>query len=403
MLNKIEIALFLISFVVISAFTKSGPGSANDAARADTIESLVERGTMAIDDSTWSATIDKVYYHGHFYAAKTILPSLTSVIPYFFINKIFGLELKDGLAYYLTTLISVGLICSFISVFFYRIAVFLNVNKFDAAIFSLVVPFATPFLAYSVVLSNHSTAATFVLGGIYFIMKNKLKPDNKNLMYAGFLFGLAGTFDLFASVAVVAFTIYTVIKEKNRAVYFIAAAVLPYLVYAALLYCTFNEILPEYFHFPKNDEFYHYPGSYWNNPQGIDALKEPKEIYAFNVLFGETGLFSITPLLLLSVIMLVTYIKQKERFWHETLVILVMFILFSALFIAATSTYSGEAFGQRFFVFLIPAISICLPLFEYHKKDTVTTILFIILVGGSLITATIGALEPWARTIINNI
>ena len=70
-------------------------------------------------------------------------------------------------------------------------------------------------------------------------------------------------------------------------------------------YLALGEVLPAYAKF--GSEWYKYPGSHWLEETGkikggIDfaRFKETKAEYAFHLLFGHHGLFSLTPVMLLS-------------------------------------------------------------------------------------------------------
>ena len=45
--------LFLFALFIVAVLTKTDPGSAHEYSRFGTVESLVERGTFQLDDSTF--------------------------------------------------------------------------------------------------------------------------------------------------------------------------------------------------------------------------------------------------------------------------------------------------------------------------------------------------------------
>ena len=60
--------LFLLTLVAVALFTKTAPGSAHEYSRFGTVESLVERGTLQLDDSIFIGTVDKIFRDGHYYS-----------------------------------------------------------------------------------------------------------------------------------------------------------------------------------------------------------------------------------------------------------------------------------------------------------------------------------------------
>ena len=69
-------ALFVGSLLVISLLTKTTPESAHEYSRLGTVESLVQRQTFQLDDSTFIDTLDKIYRDGHYYSHQPPLLAL---------------------------------------------------------------------------------------------------------------------------------------------------------------------------------------------------------------------------------------------------------------------------------------------------------------------------------------
>src|SRR5207245_3477275 len=85
--------------------------------------------------------------------------------------------------------------------------------------------------------------------------------------------------------------------------WFVAAALVPVVAFLLTNYVALGELSPAYEKF--GGPWYEYEGSHWKvSPgtvkTGIDFAHEPKTVYAFHLLFGHHGLFSLTPVFLLS-------------------------------------------------------------------------------------------------------
>jgi len=70
-------ALAAVALLVAAVGARPYAGGWNDGSRLAAVESLVDRGTLAIDDSVFlAATQDKLFVRGHFYSHHPAVPSL---------------------------------------------------------------------------------------------------------------------------------------------------------------------------------------------------------------------------------------------------------------------------------------------------------------------------------------
>ena len=76
--------LFLATFCVVALLTKTDPHASQS--RLGTVESIVDRGTYQLDDSTFTNTIDKVYKDGHFYSHQPPLLSTLEAPVYWLLH-----------------------------------------------------------------------------------------------------------------------------------------------------------------------------------------------------------------------------------------------------------------------------------------------------------------------------
>ncbi|MEO0652400.1 MAG: hypothetical protein AAFZ65_17130, partial [Planctomycetota bacterium] len=67
-LGRVVWIAWAIVGLTILLLTHGAPGSWADASRLGAIESLVERGTLALDGSTYFWQGDKVYFAPHYYS-----------------------------------------------------------------------------------------------------------------------------------------------------------------------------------------------------------------------------------------------------------------------------------------------------------------------------------------------
>ncbi len=77
-------------------------------------------------------------------------------------------------------------------------------------------------------------------------------------------------------------------------------------------------------------------------------------MYAFNVLIGHHGLFSMTPLFVFSLVEMVRRVVRKDRYVVETLLFGVTAAVVTAFYIFRTHNYGGWCVGMRWLVPVMP-------------------------------------------------
>jgi hypothetical protein len=106
-----------------------------------------------------------------------------------------------------------------------------------------------------------------------------------------------------------------------------------------------------------NPEAYLYEGSYWRNPQCMDALNEPKGTYLFHMLIGRHGLFSLFPVLGIGLAGALVAIKRKDTAWRGWILgALAAFFMLTVYYLKKTNNYGGEAYGFRWFIGAMPIL-----------------------------------------------
>jgi hypothetical protein len=132
------------------------------------------------------------------------------------------------------------------------------------------------------------------------------------------LFPVAGFFAAFtacnelpaASFAVALFLLLLWRAPSRTLTGFLPAALVPVAAFFLTNYLAIGELNPAYEKF--GGPWYNYEGSYWNKTVGIDAAgaQEGRAVYTFHLLFGHHGVFSLTPIFLLSLVGMVALL------WH---------------------------------------------------------------------------------------
>ena len=402
--NRRTIILFFL-FIVYIFSTKTTIESGNSASRYATIESLVEKGTFIIDDSAFIDTNDKIYINNHFYSDKPpILSFLTSGI-YLVLYYVFGISFKNNLALvtYIITLLTSGLTTILMLFFFYKSLEFLKVEEKYQHILVLTLGLATLIFPYTLVFNNHIIVANLSFIIFYFIIKNKFEILKEYEYYLiGLLAGLIFAIDLVTGgTFLVLFSLYFLINLFKKSIiklaYYIVGIIIPIFLYLYFNILIGGTILP----FSLVPEFFDYPGSDFtkDNLTGVashDSLSSLL-IYSFHVLFGYRGLFSYSPILLISFYFLIKLSANKKYlFFKEALLVLIGMSTVVLFYIFKSNNYGGYAYGMRWFVAFTPLLFF-FTVFYFKDKLTSKKLKFcLLLVLISFFVALVGVYNPWA-------
>ena len=326
--------------------------SANDASRWNTVWSLTHAKGYIIDDSPYP-TVDKVKRDGHYYSSKpALMPTFLAGVAWV-LKVTAGWTLPENAAIInrsILLLVNIFPFSAFL-VFYSRYLHRSGVNL-GAAIFCLgAAAFGTYLTAYSVTLNNHTQAAWAAFFALYSLVR--IKEDGKRDWWYFVLCGLFTAWTVANEMLAMTFALVVLallfrVDVRRTCIYFLPVAAL---IGAAFLYTTYlstGGLLPYYLFF--NSEYYQYEGSYWQHPSGIDAAREPKWLYLFHLLFGHHGVFSLTPVFILS---LVGMLRFWRRDWLQRTGFLLS-LLMIGFYTLWTNNYGGAAQGPRWLFWLIP-------------------------------------------------
>jgi hypothetical protein len=158
-------------------------------------------------------------------------------------------------------------------------------------------------------------------------------------------------------------------------------------------YLSTGGLLPYYFFF-KTD-YYQYEGSYWRNPVGIDAASDPKWFYLFNLTAGHHGIFSLSPVFLISLCGLIRPQKQLVVFQR---IGAFLTLLMLAFYTFKTNNYGGVCQGARWLIWLVPfwLISLASALEHSFRSRAFRLFAFACLLVSSLsVGHALGGSGPW--------
>jgi hypothetical protein len=227
----------------------------------------------------------------------------------------------------------------------------------------------TYLIAFDQTLNNHTVAAYSAFFALYAFLR--IWDDGAT----GFVpFAAAGFFAAFCSCnelpaalfGVLFFLMLLARFPRQTLLFFVPAAAIPCAAFLATQYAAFGTFRPVYEEF--GTESYNYAGSYWNTPLEMDYLNkepEPKPVYLFHMTFGHHGIWSLSPIFLLSLYGMSRCLFSARARGLRPLAWLTL-ILTAGLLAFYTwnpkaRNYGGSTQGLRWLFWLIPFWLLMLP------------------------------------------
>ncbi|MCR9117885.1 MAG: hypothetical protein NXI22_13180, partial [bacterium] len=160
----------------------------------------------------------------------------------------------------------------------------------------------------------------------------------------------------------------------------------------------------DYFEIREWDNWYDYTRSYWkaDSKAGVDRGEDSRVVYAFHMLIGHHGIFSLTPIWLISVagIYMIIFNRKSPLRPFAVMTILISLVVI-AFYIARPEkdrNYGGVSCGMRWLLWLVPMWLICMiPAADVLRKSRYTFIASLGLLAMSAISVAFSAVNPWSH------
>jgi hypothetical protein len=364
----------------------------NDRSRWATVRALVENGTYEIGrrENHTAATgytdtgivfedgytgIDRVMNPatGQFFSSKP--PLLTTMIAgeYWVLNRVFGYELvRDRWVVVCVILLTVNVLPFVV----YLVLLTRLIEDYGTTDFGRLFTFAAAGLGtflttFTPTLNNHSPATYCVLFAVYPLLRKSGAPDSAGKLAAsGFFAGLSTALELPAAALLGGLFVPLLIARPGRTLAcFLPAAFVPLCGLLVTNYLAIGELMPAYDKF--DTPWYRYPGSHWSRlgtpgARGIDFIDEPKGVYAFHLLFGHHGWFSLTPVFVFGAVGLIGLSRRARPLirrdppgpvWtlpHLAALTLAISGVVYLFYVFKTNNYGGNTAGPRWLFWLTP-------------------------------------------------
>lgn len=371
-------------------------GGWNDASRMATIQSIVERGTLAIDGTDFT-TMDKVSIGGRFFSDKPVTPQLAGALVYAPLHAL-GIELRQGwnLAYYLITLLTVKLLWWVSLIAFFAALAFTSLTQARRLWLTVALGVGTLALTWSATFNSHSWAASWMtIGFLFFLRARRGERVTRDVLLAGVAFGLAGGADVATLAFPAVFGCALLLDRRLRRSLWaylagIALALAPWLVANVAISGSLVpvQLVPDYFLFP---------GSPWTRDMLTGAQINSGAFlgeYSLGLLFGARGFLCYNPFALVAVPLMVAEFVRRRPFAVEALAATAATVVIIGYYALWSNNFSGAAYSIRWFVPLLPLWMFFLhPLLE--KPGWWRMGLFLVLLLVSVPIAVIGTSNPW--------
>lgn len=396
--------------------------SGNDRSRWATVRALVEPEMRvegfpyAIDkvvaQPNWD-TIDMVFHDGHYFSSKPPLMATLLAIPYWIVHQATGATLgSHPYAVGRGLLVLVNLLpLTLALVLLSRLVERLGKTDFSRVFTIAAAAFGTLLTTFAVVLNNHLIAAVSAIAALYFALPVWFDGQRRlsRLALAGLLAAFTVTEELPALALFAALTLVLLWKAPRP-------ALLAYLPASALVAAAFfgtnwiahQSIRPPYMHRAEGDNWYAYEfkgrPSYWQDPKGIDRGEESKAVYALHALVGHHGIFSLTPIWLLSAAGLAFWAAERDgrRLWQLALLIggvsAVCLVFYILLRPQLDRNYGGTSAGFRWVFWFAPLwLLAMLPALDRMASRPWLRALALVLLVLSVFSASYPTWNPWTH------
>src|SRR5688500_6364679 len=234
------VLVLLVSLLLLRPLRHPDPRNISDEelARLATVEAIVEHGTLAVEETSFSSTAKKVVYaDGHWYSDQPPVMAALLSGSYWVMNRGLGLDFHDDGHWvaYLLTIIGVTLPVAAAAGLTYRMGRLFELHRPWRAALAFAVVFGSGLISYATVLNAHAPAAALVLAAAACLIHVSVTERQRHaavwLVLGGLCAALAATLDPPAGVFLILFLL--VIFALRRPLGYRLGAMLLYAVGAA--------------------------------------------------------------------------------------------------------------------------------------------------------------------------
>jgi hypothetical protein len=396
--------------------------SANDRSRWLTIRSLVELGTYEIDrlhvEPTWD-TIDMVQHEGqdgklHRYSSKPPLLATLLAGEYWLINRVTGFTLRDnpyeiGRAM-LFTINVLPMILMFVIVA--GLAERFGTTDWGRIFVVAAATLGTFLNTFAVVLNNHTIGAACAAVALYAAVRIAYDGERRwrYFLLAGFAAALTAADELPALTFLGLIGLLLLWNAPKQTLFaFVPAMLVVVAAFFATNWIAHHDLKPPYMHRSQGDDWYSYEykvgdrtiKSYWLDRKGIDRGEESKLTYAVHVLVGHHGVFSLTPVWLLSIVGALIWLWSPDNARRQLaagtlLITIILLVFYIGLRPQHDRNYGGMTSGFRWMFWCAPLwLVVMLPAVDRLSRSITGMAFASLLLTFSVLSASYPTWNPW--------
>lgn len=423
--------------------------SSNDRSRWAAVRALVDEGTFVVGrrgpatdsegrpvplarrdkgiifEDGWGS-VDKVLHpqRQEFYSTKPPLLTVIAAGEYWLMKHLFGWSIVED-RWLVIPLILVTLNVVPLVIYLWVLAELAErLARTDWSRYFVVAAagFATLVTPFLISFNNHTVATAAAAVALYASVR-ALETGGRPiwLALAGLAAGFTACNELPAAALAAGLGVYLLYRFPGRTLtYYLPGPV----VFAALLlglnYWQLGEWWPAYL--KADSEWYQYEGSHWLPPgqtkPGIDYAGrngETKAAYAFHLLVGHHGWFSLTPIMLLALPGMLLALLQRspasprrgleERDYAPQVALLTFLVsaVVIAFYIVRTDNYGGWSNGPRWLMWLTPLWLLCLlPVLDVLARSRAGRGFALLLLALSTLSMSYQFWNPWRHPWLYN-
>ncbi|HZY90758.1 MAG TPA: hypothetical protein VFE78_38395 [Gemmataceae bacterium] len=385
------------------------------------------RGDSGIVTEDGWKTVDKVLHPTRleFYSSKPPLLSALAASEYWLLKKAFGWSITDERGSVIRTILLTFNVVPLVVYLLLlgRLADLFGATDWGRLVVVTAAAFGTLLTPFLNTFNNHTVATCAAVVALYAAVRVLLRegegpPAWGWFALAGFFAGLTACNETPAAAFAAGLFLVLALRHPARTVAaFLPAAAVPVLAMLYLNYLELGTFELAYSQF--GGPWYDYEGSHWalinaGQKRGIDAahFRETKAAYAFHLLLGHHGWFSLTPLnvlglagMIVGVVALLRRRTNKARaVWAElAAATLALSAVVIGFYVRKTGNYGGNSAGPRWLMWLAPLWLLCmLPVLDWLGARRWGRALALALLAVSVLSASYPAWGPWRQPWVYN-
>jgi hypothetical protein len=258
--------------------------------------------------------------------------------------------------------------------------------------------------AFDQTLNNHTVAASCAMIALYAFVRiwDDGRGSGGMFALAGFFAGSCATNEIPAALfGVLLFAVLALRFPARTFGYFAPAAAVPIGAFLVTQFLAFGQFMPVYEEFGTRS--YEYEGSYWTTPLEMDWFNKHPESHArylFHMTLGHHGVFSLTPVFLLSVYGAGRLIARRGKLsvaaWMTVALTVAMLAFYT--WNPKARNYGGSTQGLRWLFWLIPFWLVTLPAgVEGGQRRRPARLVALAALAVSVMSVGYGLRHPWSH------